>query len=437
MEDKTIILSSAPIEVADGEDSTCKYATFLISVLDEYDRRGRKITQEAGEQFHETLRGCPIVTKLIRDRANRPVDFAGHEVRTWKKRNGDIETTYGTYPIGSVVDTWIETREVDGYDGEKACIMAKAKLWTERYPEYFTVFDRLWNEGQISSSWEIKASDIEQEPSGHSILKAFTFIGNAVLGTGVIPAVKGAGVYEYAEDEREEICNSTEELIKALLKDIDNDITEQEEQILDEKEKKIEPETDEMPEQENDTKPTDEAKAEQPEEQTDEKPADDEADKEKKEAAADTLEKRVEDLSAALIQANAVIQELRANIESLEPFKAQMEQIEQERAAAEREKQVATLRQLATDSKLFSESELNPKDGDDTTVADMIAAADEAGIKDLIVKRVVSAVNGPKRATVAVASIVTRKPDLNKTDTNVFTSDTIVSAYINRRRKDV
>lgn len=434
MEDKTIILSTAPIEVADGEDSTCKYATFLISVLDEYDRRGRKITREAGEQFHETLRGCPIVAKLVRDRANRPINFAGHEVRTWKKRNGDIETTYGTYPIGSVTDTWIEDREVNGYDGEKACIMAKAKLWTSRYPEYFTVFDKLWQEGQISSSWEIKASDIEQESEGHSILKAFTFIGNAVLGTGVIPAVKSAGVYEYAEDAEDSVCDSTEELIKALLNDIKQDISEQEENKLDEKEKKPDERTDEETALKDNVKPEDEQENEQPTVPEEDKPEEKDEEKEKNAAGTETLEQRVESLSSALIQANSVIQELRANVEALEPFKAQMEQMEQERAAAEKEKQVAALRQLATDSKLFTESELNPKDGDDTAIADMITAANEAGIKDLIVQRVVNAVGKPAKATVAVASAVAYKPDLNKMDRMTFTSGSIVSAYINRRK---
>ena len=36
MPDK-ILLTAYPIEIAQGDD-TCKYATFLISVLDEFDR---------------------------------------------------------------------------------------------------------------------------------------------------------------------------------------------------------------------------------------------------------------------------------------------------------------------------------------------------------------------------------------------------------------
>ena len=71
--------------------------------------------------------------------------------------------SFDTFPIGSIIDSWIEDREVDGYDGEQKCILAKTKLWTSRFPEYFKVFDKLWNDGELSSSWEMTVTDFEED----------------------------------------------------------------------------------------------------------------------------------------------------------------------------------------------------------------------------------------------------------------------------------
>lgn len=401
------------------------------------------ITREAGEQFHETLRGCPIVAKLIRDRANRPVNYGGHEVRTWKKRNGEIETTYNTYPIGSVVDTWIENRNVDGYDGEKACIMAKAKLWTSRCPEYFTVFDKLWNEGRISSSWELRISDVDEQPSGNIILKAFAFIGNALLGTDVIPAVKGAGVYEYAEDEEDQICDSTEELEEALLKDIQNNNLEQEEEPLENKEEKLEEEIENKteteavadPETPEEKKDAEEPKAPDTEDPSEPKKDEETAEGDEEPKEPEDLAKRVDDLSVALIQANELIQALKADIESLTPFKAQMEQMEQERLAAEKEEKIAALKKMATDSKQFTEQEFDAEsESGNKELIEMLANVDEAGITKLITQRLIASLGNAKKPSVITASLISYKPDLNKANAEQLTGNTLVSAYINRRK---
>ena len=114
----------------------------------------------------------------------------------------------------SVVDSWIEEREVEGYDGEHKCVLIKAKLWTSRFPEYFKVFDKLWEDGNISSSWELTATDVE-EKDGFKIYKVFEWIGNAILGSLKTGAVPGAGVIEYAE-----LDDIETELAEALEKDM-------------------------------------------------------------------------------------------------------------------------------------------------------------------------------------------------------------------------
>lgn len=208
-----ITLNSSMVELADMK--THKLATFLISVLDEPDRVGRIIPYDVGVASHETIIGFPIVAKLVCDEDGNPVDFKGHEMYIIRSEDGVEEARFGTQPIGSVVASWIEEREVEGYVGKKQCIMIQAKIWSTRYPEYCAVLDKLWAENKVQSSWELVASSSIQTVKG-KILQAISFIGNAILGTGHIGAVPGAGVYEYAALEE----NPEYLLAAALSKDL-------------------------------------------------------------------------------------------------------------------------------------------------------------------------------------------------------------------------
>lgn len=205
---ENILISSKPIEIS--EHKNYKLATFLISVLDEWNENGVLIPKEIGEKYYETIVGFPVVAKLIVDADNNPVDFRGHEISIQK---GNYR--FNTIPIGSVLKSYIEEREVEGYEGKKSCIMIQAKLWTSRFPEYFEVLDTLWNENNVSSSWEISVEKSESVLRG-KILKAFSFIGNCILGRDVEGAVRGAGMIEYAEfnDNSDDI-----KLAKALSSD--------------------------------------------------------------------------------------------------------------------------------------------------------------------------------------------------------------------------
>lgn len=211
METEKIVLSGSPIEIAEYEDY--KMATFLISVLDEYDLNGRMIPKESGELYHSSIVGFPILAKMICNEAGDPVDFAGHEMYVVMDDDGNTQVRFNTHPIGSVVESWIEERDVAGYVGKKSCIMIKAKLWSTRYPEYFAVLDKLWAAHNVKSSWELTVQEAVQTAKGR-ILKAFSFIGNTLLGSNVIGAVPGAGVYEYAQ------ADSELELATALSRDV-------------------------------------------------------------------------------------------------------------------------------------------------------------------------------------------------------------------------
>lgn len=236
MESENFILNSKPLEVASYKNY--KEATFLISVLDEPDAYGRIIPEDAGEKYATTIIGFPIVAKLKKNIFGQPSDFGGHELYEVKAKNGKKVKRFGTTPIGSVLSAWVEERELDDFDEPKKCILCKAKLWSSRFPEYFKVFDKLWETGNISSSWELTATKVE-EKDGFKIYKVFEFISNCLLGSLKTPAVKQAGVIEYAEFEDYET-----ELAEALEKDMaDLDIENEDKEVTDlaEKEKKDTP----------------------------------------------------------------------------------------------------------------------------------------------------------------------------------------------------
>lgn len=212
MDFNRIHIASTPISIASYPNH--KEAVFLISVLDEPDLENRIIPKESGIKYHKTIIGYPILAKLVKDRKGNPIDFGGHEMTIKKKKDGTKEVKFDTIAIGSVIDSWIEDMEVDGYDGEKSCILIKTKLWTNRFPEYFMVFDKLWESGEIQSSWELTISKAEQSEN-NLILKAFEFIGNTVLGTRRTGAVPSAGVIQYAE-----LSNYNLELANALERDL-------------------------------------------------------------------------------------------------------------------------------------------------------------------------------------------------------------------------
>lgn len=238
MDNEKIILKSSPISIASYENH--KEAIFLISVLDEPDGYGRIIPKSAGEKYCDTILGYPIVAKLKKNIFGQPVDFCGHELVIEKTKDGKKKNKFNTIPIGSVIDVWIEEREVSGYEGTPNCILIKAKLWTSRFPEYFKVFDRLWEEGKISSSWELTANEVIQDGE-NKIYKVFEFIGNCILGSDRIPCVSEAGVLSYAE-----FTDNETELNEAIAKDISlnidiahfNSKEKKEENFLDKKDKK-------------------------------------------------------------------------------------------------------------------------------------------------------------------------------------------------------
>lgn len=212
---ENLVFANKPIEVSEYENY--KIATFLISVLDEYNANGVLIEKAEGEKYHKTIIGYPILAYLEYDKDGKPTDFGGHELRAKIDDDNNIMFYFATSAIGSVIDSWIETREVEGYEGEKDVILIKAKLWTSRYPEYFKVLDELWEENNVATSWEISVEESEKTSKGKK-LKVFEFIGNTILGRNVQGAVKSAGMLEIAQNDNDIDANLM--LATAFAKDV-------------------------------------------------------------------------------------------------------------------------------------------------------------------------------------------------------------------------
>jgi len=187
-----------------------KEATFLISVIGEPNRNNVVIEKETAELYMGTLKDMPCVAYL----KSTEDDLGGHEYKYKINQNGEKEYYFATNAIGTYIDVWIEEREIDGFDDKKEVILAKSKIWSTRFPKYMKVVDDLFEEGKLSSSWEIDV--IESEITGaNKVLKEWEFIGNCLLGSNVTPAVPQAGILEVASISDDEML-----LAEALAEDV-------------------------------------------------------------------------------------------------------------------------------------------------------------------------------------------------------------------------
>lgn len=365
------LISSKPIEVSEYKDY--KLATFLISVLDEYNANGVLIPKEVGEKYHETIVGFPIVAKLITDSDNNPIDFRGHEVT--EQRGG---YRFNTMPIGSVLKSYIEDRVVEGYKGIKSCIMIQAKLWSSRFPEYFEVLDELWAEGNISSSWELSVEKAEPTIKG-KILKAFSFIGNCLLGRDVEGAVNGAGMIEYSENHSD---NSDDiKLAKALSIDCldDKEVKEMEKETVIFETEVVETETVELVAEEtiSETETV---------ELVEESVTEVEEVSETENVIAE-LQNTIAEKDKMIISINAEIESLKSQIAELTEIKTKYDEIIAEREEIEKAEKIKAFREKAISSGYISETEINTSE----EISAIISSLDENKLNALIVERIIKA----------------------------------------------
>lgn len=418
---ENFVMSGNLVELA--EFKTYKLGTFLISVLDEWDLNHRFITTEEGRKSCESIIGFPIVAKLVTDGDGNPVDFRGHEVYQEKMSNGETVYRYGTTPIGSVVNAWVEKRNVAGYSGEKNCIMIQAKIWSVRCPEYCMVLDKLWAANKVHTSWELIAENSEIVREG-KILKDISFIGNCLLGTNVPGAVPGAGMVQCAAqenidtDEFELAAALARDSIKSINKIEEKEIAELDtEKIIDsvpeiENAQETDPETTPSPEsstssksiEANDNTPNEgECKKKKCAEEEDESECkkkkcaeeEDESECKKKKEAEENAEK-IASLTSQLEKANALVSELTdklkdtvAEVAELKIYKEKYSEVERQRVEAEKAEKRSQIVGRAVKSGFIAEAEFES----DETLKTCLANMDEAGVKSIIADRLLASLD--------------------------------------------
>lgn len=398
-EDKTILLSSKPVEVSEHKDY--KLATFLISVLDEYDLNGRMIPRSVAEKCGETIIGAPILAKLIYDPfTGKPCDFGGHETYWTVDDDGRDVIKFGTEPIGGVTKQWIESRKIEGFDTPKECLMIQAKIWVSRFPEYAKVLDKLLEEGKVSSSWELTVHDEEWTSAGR-ILRDITFIGNCIIG--VYPAVPQAGITEYAsvKDNHDELS-----LAVALSKDMAAIARDENDQKGKEPmDNQMTPETQTSTAEptaptENPSTAESATTVENPPVAQDPVPALSYEIKDNQVSVSGCEDERVIAMiggingafssladqlakaNDALEKANSLVNDLNAEIASLKPFKEEHDRAEAEKAAAELQAKRDAVRDMFIRSERVSEEELGTE-----SFKKIIEDADMAAAKSIVADR--------------------------------------------------
>ena len=384
-----IILSSKPL--SSEQTKYHKMAKWGISEINQWDLNDRFMPRETAYKCHKSIIGYPIVAKLLSDRNGNPDDFGGHEVSVETDAYGQFKRyKFDTVAIGSVVDSNIET--IDG----KEWITISTKLWSDRYPEYFEVLDKLWSEGKVSSSWELAANDYEITDEG-KILKDVEFLGNCILGSTVEGAVPGAGMLEYATLNEDEMA-----LAVALSHDIKNNKVGEnvdKTMISENEEIKVESETGQVEETVVET--VEEAVEETPvaEEaevtETVEEPVVEDEPEVKEETATESDNAETEpvvDVDAVIAEKNnAIIEmtneiaELKARIVELEKAESELAEIKREQELAELKKKQDEVTEYAKTSGYFTEEEMATAE-----FAEIIEKADINAVKAMIADKCVA-----------------------------------------------
>lgn len=389
------------LEIA--EFKTYQMATFLISVLDEWDLNGRFISKEEGEKGCKSIIGFPLVAKLIVNGDGVPTDFGGHEVYKVQNADGSSEYKYGTQPIGSIMDAWIEQRNVPGYDGVRDCIMISAKIWSVRCPEYCAVLNKRHRKGCVSSSWELISDSVEIVSQG-KLLKDISFIGNCLLGSNVPGAVPGAGMLQCAEKEDTDDLelaialshdsmigiNKSKETEDIKLNESNDILTEPAVQA------EVTPDITEADTKQED-KPADNEVSENNAEATDaEKPS-------AENSEIDELRSQIAEQKDLVSKLTDKLAEMNAQVAALQVYKDKFDEIEQQRIAAEQASAREAIVNMATKTGLVSKEEFESND----TLKACLEKMDEAGVKCVIAERLLASLNkkNPETAEVAAAEV--------------------------------
>lgn len=302
-------------------------------------RNGSYINDEIAEKLISTLPGCPIVGYFDGDKD----DFLGHIDR-------EANRAYGFVPQ-EMNFKWEMSLDPDGVYRTYAC--TDVILWTGRYPIASRIVGK-------SHSMELNPDTIEGEWVEHDDNFYFEFsnaefIGLCVLGEDYEPCFEGSSFYELHKDNKintniqielkemyslynKAISNATEiqtggQNMEEENQNLNNTSTPEETiDVNDKVQKELEKEIDNVDAGENsdnveeqdseevqdEEKEDSEAEEEKEKENSEEEDSDDDEEKEDEEDSDEEI-----DLNAQLAEKDNEIQQLKAELESLQSYKAQ------------------------------------------------------------------------------------------------------------------
>lgn len=294
-------------------------------------RNGSYITDEIAEKLLSTLPGTPVVGNFSGEKD----DFEAH--MPWSPEE---LKAYGFVPQ-DMNFKWEMSLDPDGVYRTYAC--TDIILWTGRYPVASRIVGK-------SHSMELNPDTVQGEwiEDGEDFYFQFTnaeFFGLCVLGNDYEPCFEGSSFYElHKDEEKADFSNEVKEmftLYKHELDIADENPTggqKMEEEKKDELESTVTPEEElekevpaqeeevEQEEQEQEEEKEEGAASEEEEQSEEEQESEEESEEEEKEdegSEEEGSDKEQVDLNAQLAEKDEEIASLKAELESLQSYKAQ------------------------------------------------------------------------------------------------------------------
>lgn len=172
-------------ELIEDENDPTKLK-FTMSILDtSISGNNVQVSPEALIKLGKSVKGMPLVAKLIKDESDSSHDdFGGHEASVEKDRGGNDYLKRDTIPIGAFTsEGFIEKREINGEEVD--VLMGEGVLWVTRYPDIVKLMKTMFDDGtKINTSSEYRYFDtyVSEDGVEHHDGDMY-FEGTAVLGS--------------------------------------------------------------------------------------------------------------------------------------------------------------------------------------------------------------------------------------------------------------
>lgn len=394
--DKIIFSSNNNIELSEYKNYI--ELTNLLCYYDEPNLNGVILPSEGALEKAQTLINMPVVAKYKVTNGNP--DLGGHEAYIDPVTK---EVAYDTSEIGTHTSVEIKDSEVE-IDGEKKtlpCLFATQRLWTTRHKNTIQAVKKLYEEGRLTSSWEVNVNSYEYD-NGIKILKDYTFDADCLLGSQHMPAYPCASVVDMSSLEQSQLM-----IAEAIEKDKEENEMAKESQkehsaltIRDLREKLNKAISEKVQYwiyisfimvDENYCLCDGEGLSELEFYKVDYSISDGEVTvseptKIKLAVSVGNINQTLSERDNKIIDNQKTISSLESKVEELKKYKEIVDKEEAEKTEAEKKQKIEKLKSIAQTGGYISEKEIS----EDETIKKMISELDETGIKSLIVDRMLA-----------------------------------------------